>query len=283
MTTLLQVSDTHFGTEQAPVVSALISLSHELAPDVLVVSGDITQRARRGQFRAARNFVDAIAPPCLVVIPGNHDIPLFNVIARAFAPYGNYSRAFGGDLEPSFQNRDLLLIGVNTTRPRRRKDGELSARQIKHVSERLRSAAPSQLRIVVVHQPVFAIRPGDERNLLHGHRIALPVWAEAGADIVMGGHIHLPYVRSLRATFPDLPREVWTVQAGTAVSSRIREGIANSVNVVRCVDSAAPRRCTVERWDYSAPSRRFVMHTAQTLEFDAADTTTLARRRIREP
>jgi 3',5'-cyclic AMP phosphodiesterase CpdA len=271
MTTLLQVSDTHFGTEQAPVVAALIALSHELAPDVLVVSGDITQRARRSQFRAARNFVDAIAPPGRVVIPGNHDIPLFDVFTRAFAPYRNYSRVFGTDLEPSFQNPDLLLIGVNTTRPRRRKNGELSKRQIEHVSERLRSADPSQVRIVVVHQPVFAIRPGDARNLLRGHQMALPVWAEAGADIVMGGHIHLPYVRALRATFPDLARDVWTVQAGTAVSSRIREGIPNSVNVVRCPHSAGQRRCTVERWDYAASSRSFVRHTVQTLEFDAVE------------
>ena len=132
------------------------------------------------------------------------------------------------------ESAHLLVIGVNTTRPHRHKDGELSAQQIERVTNRLQRAAASQLRIIVVHQPVLAIRESDEDNLLDGHRQAMPAWAAAGGDIIMGGHIHLPYVRSLRTTFGALPRDIWTVQAGTAVSSRIREGITNSVNLIRC-------------------------------------------------
>jgi 3',5'-cyclic AMP phosphodiesterase CpdA len=268
MTTLLQVSDAHFGTEQPPVVEALLQLASAELPDLVVMSGDITQRARRHQFAAARSFVDQLKPAALLTIPGNHDIPLFNVALRAFAPYANYSRAFGDNLEPEFESQQLLVIGVNTTRPRRHKDGELSTQQIQRVTERLQRAAASQLRIIVVHQPVLAIRKSDENNLLDGHRQAVPAWAAAGGDIIMGGHIHLPYVRSLRTTFGDLSRDIWTVQAGTALSSRIREGITNSVNLIRCNGDQSPRRCEVERWDYVPTLSRFERHSSQQLTFN---------------
>lgn len=94
MTTLLQISDAHFGTEQPPVVQALLQLARGQAPDLVVMSGDITQRARRSQFKAARAFVDQLKPAALLTIPGNHDIPLFNLTLRAFAPYSNYSRCW---------------------------------------------------------------------------------------------------------------------------------------------------------------------------------------------
>src|SRR6476661_987702 len=103
MSLLMQISDTHFGTEQGDVVEALVRLVREQAPDLVMLSGDITQRARRRQFAAARAFVDRLAPVPLVAIPGNHDIPLFNVALRLMAPYANYSRAFGAELEPVFE------------------------------------------------------------------------------------------------------------------------------------------------------------------------------------
>lgn len=268
MTTLLQVSDAHFGTERAPVVQALIELARTHEPDVVVLSGDITQRARRRQFDAARRFLDAVNPPAVLAIPGNHDIPLFNILARVFSPYGNYTRVFGVNLEPEFSADHLLLVGVNTTRPRRHKDGELSQSQIDRVAERLRQAAAEQVRIVVVHQPVLAIRPRDQSNLLHGHREAVPAWSAAGADIIMGGHIHLPYMRSLRTTFGSLPRDTWTVQAGTSVSSRVRDRAPNSVNLIRCNGSAGARECSVERWDFDAETQRFSRHAQQVLRFE---------------
>ncbi len=271
MTTILQISDTHFGTEQQPVMRALQHLAQDQAPELIVLSGDITQRARRRQFRAAREFLDELNPPALLTIPGNHDIPLFNLAARLFAPYAGYMRAFGKTLEPEVETERFLVIGINTTRPRRHKNGELSRRQIERVAERLKTAHAQQLRIVVVHQPVLAIRDSDEKNLLRGHREAIPVWAAAGCDIIMGGHIHLPYIRSLRTTFAGLSRDMWTVQAGTALSSRIRDGIPNSVNLLRIDSAAAGRCCSVERWDYTAAAERFVQHKSEALVFHAPD------------
>jgi 3',5'-cyclic AMP phosphodiesterase CpdA len=267
MTTLLQVSDPHFGTEQPAVVDALLQFTREQPPDVLVLSGDITQRARRRQFAAARRFVDRIAPPVTLAIPGNHDIPLFNLFARVLTPYEGYCRAFGHDLEPMHALPGLLVVGVNTTRPSRHKDGEVSSVQVERTARHLRDATPSQLRVVVVHQPVMASRTDDVKNLLHGRAHAVPAWVDAGADLIMGGHIHWPYVCSLRRNYRDLRRDAWVVQAGTALSSRVRDGVPNSVNVVRRDGDGEPRRCTVERWDFEASSRRFELREAHDLRF----------------
>ena len=288
MTVLLQISDPHFGTERAAVVEALVRFAHEQRPDVLLLSGDITQRATNAQFAAARAFVDRLRVPAALVIPGNHDIPLFNLAARLFSPYGHYRRAFGDALEPQFENDDVLVIALNTTRWYRREDGEVSATQIERVARGLGSARAAQWRIVVMHQPVVVTRDQDVTNLLHGREAAVQRWAAAGADLVIGGHIHLPFVLPLRERWPGLPRAMWAVQAGTAVSSRVRADAGNSVNVIRvgaAADAAAAEKtarpaaatvkigppataaegaavaarrcCVVERWDHSAAAQRF--------------------------
>ena len=247
MTLLLQVSDTHFGTERPEVVEALVALARSRRPDVLVLSGDITQRARRVQFDAAARLCDRLGIATRLVMPGNHDIALFDVGTRLFRPYRLFHEFFGDDLAPVIDRPDLLVIGVNTTRAWRHKHGEVSAKQISNVSTRLRASPPAQLRIVVTHQPVDVPAGGEETNLLRGHADAVPAWVAAGADVIMGGHIHLPFVRPLSMRFPGLSRRAWCVQAGTAVSRRVREAFPNSINFIERVE-AGPARA--ERWDF---------------------------------
>jgi 3',5'-cyclic AMP phosphodiesterase CpdA len=266
MSILLQISDTHFGTEQRPVVEALGRLAHQQQPGVVVLSGDITQRARPAQFRAARAFVDRLGAPVLAV-PGNHDIPLFDLWTRLRRPYARYSAAFGSELEPVHRSPDLLVAGVNTTRPWRHKHGEVCVRQVDRVARLLEGAAPAQLRIVVVHQPVAVNRAEDGPNRLRGHAAALARWAAAGADLVMGGHIHLPYVLPVQG----LARPLWAVQAGTAVSSRVREGVPNSVNLLRWGTHAAPACCRIEQWDYSTDDATFVLAKVSDIRPDRGD------------
>lgn len=245
MTRVLHISDPHFGTEQPPVVEALVTLAHTLKPDVMVLSGDITQRARPAEFEAARRFIRRLPDVPRAVLPGNHDIPLFDVLGRLFHPYRGFRRTFGDVLEPIVETRALLVVGVNTTRFWRHIDGEVSDEQIGRVAARLRAATPAQWRVVVTHQPLHVADKRDEHNLLHGNQRAVEAWADAGADIVMGGHIHLPYVRPLSERNPPPSRNVWAVQAGTAVSSRVRGRVPNSVNLLR-LDAQG----VVERWDY---------------------------------
>lgn len=262
MTRLLQVSDPHFGTEQPVVVAALLCLVQQLQPQQLLLSGDITQRATRAQFAAARDFVARSGVPCLA-IPGNHDLPLFNLALRVRAPYERYCEAFGPLLEPTLERDDVLLLALNTTRWWRHQDGQLSAAQIDRVAQRLARAQPGQCRMVMVHQPLVVTRAEDERNRLHGHAAALQAWGAAGVELLLGGHIHLPFVKAL-------PFGGWAVQAGTAVSSRVRGVAGNSVNLVRTGVDAAPSRAVVEQWDFDHAQKVFVRCQVHRLEAVAA-------------
>lgn len=259
MTVLLHLSDTHFGTEEPAVVAAARRLVADQKPSAVILSGDITQRARSAQFAAARAFVDSLGVPHLLTLPGNHDIPLYNVAARLFAPYAGYMEAFGRELEPELEFGDVLVIGVNTTRPGRHKDGEVSRKQIQRVVRRLEGARREQLRVVVTHQPACVMRPEDEKDRLHGGEQAVQAWARAGADLVLGGHIHLPYISDLCARLKDVPRTLYCVQAGTAFSHRVRFNTPNSLNIIRWEPprNGDARVCCVERWDYDLADDRF--------------------------
>ena len=251
MTLLLQVSDPHFGTERPAAVEALVRLALEHKPAVLLLSGDITQRATRRQFAAARAFVQRLQVPQLVALPGNHDIPLWHLPLRVLRPYARYCQAFGDALEPSLETDTLLLLAVNTTRWWRHEDGEVCAAQITRVAQRLAAARPGQRRVVMVHQPLVVTRPEDEKNRLHGHAAALQAWGAAGVDLIVGGHIHLPFVL-------PLPGGGWAVQAGTAVSRRVRAETGNSVNLIR-IGTTAAETAVVQRWDHDIAEGRFVL------------------------
>jgi 3',5'-cyclic AMP phosphodiesterase CpdA len=250
MSSVLQISDPHFGTVQPAVMQALAQLASEQRPDVLVLSGDITQRAKALQFAEARAFCDSLAIPQWLVIPGNHDIPLLNLYQRFFTPYAHFRQAFGPVVEPVLSTPWLHVIGVKTTRRWRHKNGQVSGAQIERVVAELNRSVPGQLRIVVVHQPVHVMHVQDQHDRLRGWEPAVRAWSRAGADIVMGGHIHLPSLCDLSARLDGLERRLWCVQAGTALSSRMRAGIPNSVNLLRCHGPGEQPSCRVERWDF---------------------------------
>ena len=262
MSVLLHISDPHFGTEQPAVADALKALAAQLNADILVLSGDITQRARTEQFAAARAFCDSLRIPKMLSLPGNHDIPLYNVLARLVAPFRGYQKHFGEELEPTIELPDAVVIGVNTTRPERHTDGEVSNKQIERVVQALQRFGPDKLRVVVTHQPACVTRAEDEKDRLHGGAEAVKAWAHAGADLVLGGHIHLPYVSDVCSRVKDTKRPMYCVQAGTALSTRVRHNTPNSVNVIRWRSPAAgdaQRVCVVERWDYDLADARFEM------------------------
>lgn len=265
---LLQISDPHFGTQVPRVVAALKTLSDRLAPSLVLLSGDVTQRATAAQFGAARSFLRELAVPATLVVPGNHDVPLVNLALRAIAPYSRYRRAFGNELEPVHDDEQLLVLGVNTVMPRWHQQGKVSTTQIDRVAQRLLRARHSQLRIVFCHHPVHVLLPKDDKNLLRGSHDAVPQWVAAGADLILGGHIHLPYWRPLRQAFPDLERAAWVVQAGTAVSSRTRPGSANSVNHIRTAQTAHGPGCTLERWDFDIRDGAFRLIASEEVLLD---------------
>jgi len=266
MKLVLHISDLHYGTEKPMVVKALERLVHAHAPALVILSGDVTQRARRIEFAAAGALIERLAVPASLILPGNHDIPLFDLATRLFRPYSRYQRVFGSELEPVHENRGLLAIGVRTTRRYRHIEGEVSARQVERVARRLRQADPAQLRIVVTHQPVHVLHASDKEHLLRGHERAVEAWAQAGADLILGGHIHRPFISGLHECLPNLRRRVWALQAGTAVSSRVRHESNNSINLIRHGFKGEPDRCVLERWDYNDAEDEFALFESRSIQ-----------------
>lgn len=256
MTLIAHISDTHFGTEVAPVCAALREDILRHAPDLIVLTGDITQRARSAQFRAARAFLDGLAPIPVLALPGNHDLPLFDLITRFSDPYRLYRRYISPELAPAWQNGGVAVLGVNSTRVLRRKNGELPAALVQEVSARLASL-PQRLKVVALHHPLAIIDARDRRNRARGAEAALSAWAAAGADLFLGGHIHLPYCICAGSG----RRQGLVLQAGTAVSRRRRGRQHNSYNLVR-LDPDGPPRIRLEQRDYDPRLGAFRLRNA---------------------
>ena len=255
---ILHLTDSHFGTERPEVVRGLIELAAQQQPRLVVLSGDITQRARRQEFAAARALLADLCAACridaardVLVIPGNHDIPLFNLPLRIADPYGRYASAFGSRLEPLLRRPEVWLIGVNSTRPWRHKHGEVSSAQIERVSARLRAAPASALRVVVTHHPLMVIERDDRRDLARGHRSALGAWTAAGTDLFLSGHTHQSFV----APVPGAAQQAWVVQTGTAVSRRTRAHVPNSVHLIVPGAPGGALRASLTRWDWNGTNR----------------------------
>lgn len=257
MTRIVHISDTHFGTEEVRVCTALRNDLLRLAPDLVVLTGDITQRARHAQFRAARAFLDSLAPIPLLALPGNHDLPLFDLLTRFTQPYRYYKRYICPTLAPVWQGREVAVLGVNSTRVLRHKHGALPAGMVREVARHL-AGLSQPFKVVALHHPLAVIEPSDWRNRARAAEQALSTWIDAGADLFLGGHIHLPYCilaghESQRAVI---------LQAGTAVSTRRRGGQSNSFNLIR-FETNGKRRMYIERRDYDAHADSFVSMNAQ--------------------
>ena len=231
MRTLVHLSDIHFGRVDYQLVEPLVKLVHEIKPDVVVISGDLTQRARVEQFKEARAFLDRLPKP-QVVVPGNHDVPLYNLLARFLTPLDNYRRYICDDLAPFYMDDEVAIVGINTARSLTFKGGRINEEQVAMISERMCAVKEEVTKIIVTHHP-FDVPPGqDEDDLLGRARMAMHTLARCGADVLLAGHIHLSHTGHTATRYQVEGHSAIVVQAGTATSTRGR-GEANSFNVIR--------------------------------------------------
>jgi 3',5'-cyclic AMP phosphodiesterase CpdA len=234
---LVHLSDLHFGREDPAVVDALIETVSAVGPSVVVVSGDLTQRARRRQFLRARRFLDALAFP-RVVVPGNHDVPLFNLFARALDPLGGYRRYVTTDLAPTFLDPPLLVVGLDTTRPASLKAARVHARDVARICDHIQRFDDDVVKVLVAHHPFDAGSYGE-----------LEALTRCGVDVILTGHLHVSSTSHTAHRHNLSGRAAVVVEAGTATSTRLRE-TTNAFNVVR-VDAGS---IVVERHDWTAGS-----------------------------
>jgi 3',5'-cyclic AMP phosphodiesterase CpdA len=231
MRTLVHLSDLHFGRIDYSIIEPLIATVRGIAPDVVVVSGDLTQRARSRQFMEARKFLDALPQP-QVVVPGNHDVPLYNVFARFFQPLDKYRRYITNDLEPFYGDGEVAILGINTARSLTIKDGRVNERQVAKMRERLCSFSDEVMKIIVTHHPFELPEGHDEAELVGRARMAMEALASCGADVLLAGHLHISHTGHTAKRYKIAGHSALVVSAGTATSTRGR-GEANSFNVIR--------------------------------------------------
>ena len=236
---VVHLSDLHFGREDGRVVAALVTEIARLSPDLIAVSGDLTQRARRGQFRKARAFLDALPFPRLIV-PGNHDVPLYNLVARFLDPLGGYRRFITADLQPIFRDAMVIAVGIDTTRPTTLKAARISDADIARIADVLRGAPDDAVKIFVGHHPFEA--PDEDistaprrRDEVREH--VLHAFTRAGVDVFLTGHLHVSYTGHTAHRYNIAGRSAIVVEAGTATSTRLRED-ANAFNVLHIHPSA---------------------------------------------
>ena len=201
-----------------------------IAPDLVVISGDFTQRARRAQFRDAREFLARLPGPQLLV-PGNHDIPLWDVFRRFIDPLGRYRHYISGNLAPFYADEEMAVVGINTARSLTRKYGRINARQIAHAREVFAEVDSALVKVVVTHHP-FDLPPGSRSRLVGRSAMAMRGLAEAGVDLILSGHLHLQHIGLTAQRYQIEGHSALVAQAGTTISTRGR-GEANSFNVVR--------------------------------------------------
>ena len=225
MARLVHLSDLHFGAHDETLVAAVERKVGELKPDLVVISGDFTQRARTEQFKEACRFLERLRDSGLEVlgVPGNHDVPLYDVLRRFLSPLARYRRFVDETLCPFFELPGVAVLGINTARSLTFKDGRISHEQVEFIRESFARTDPESFRVLVTHHPLLALRVGEEVERAIGRQeLALDAVEEAGVDMLLAGHNH--HASSQDASeLVTRAGGVLVVQAGTATSTRVRE------------------------------------------------------------
>lgn len=230
MRTILHLSDLHFGRVNPGLLPPLLKAVEEIGPDLVAVSGDLTQRARSHQFKEARSFLDTLPKP-QIVVPGNHDIPLHNLFDRFFEPLTKYKRYITEDLQPVYEDEEMVIIGVNTARSAVVKGGRINRSQVSRLREKFCSLGTNVVKAVVTHHPFDLPEGHDEDDLVGRAKMAMTSLADCGADLFLAGHLHISHMGHTKR-YNIHGHTALVIQAGTATSTRER-GEANSFNVLR--------------------------------------------------
>jgi len=238
MFTILHVSDLHFGPPFLEKVGeALLRIAPRLNAQMIVASGDFTQRATEEQFAAARTFLDRLPPLPLVVTPGNHDVPLFRVMERLTDPYRHYKQHISPDLQGIVATDQAVVVHLNSTSPRRTiVNGRITEKQLDFCEEAFRDVPESAMKIVVAHHH-FAPAPDYERDTtVQKAKRAIDRFVDLGVEMILGGHLHRAYIGNSLDIYPGKHRErgLIVVQSGTTTSrrGRAREREKNSFNLL---------------------------------------------------
>ncbi len=246
----MHLSDLHFGRADPRILAPLLAAVAAARPDLVVVSGDFTQRARVREFEAAARFVADLPRPRLLV-PGNHDVPLYDLVRRWLTPLRRYRHYIADDLAPFYADAEIAAMGINTARALTFKNGRINQAQLAFAAERLAASGPDVTRIVVTHHPFDApdpVAPGAApvHGVVGRAQMAMAGFLKSRVDMILSGHLHISHIGRTAQRYPIAGRAALLIQAGTATSTRKR-GEVNAFNIVRIARPEAEIACMV--WD----------------------------------
>lgn len=250
MRTIVHLSDLHFGRIDAAILEPVIGFVRELRPDLVAVSGDLTQRARTSEYIAARNFLRALPSP-QIVVPGNHDVPLHNLFSRFVKSLDRYRRYITDDLSPFYCDAEIAVAGVNTARALTWKSGRINRAQLAALRHRFDAVSPQHTRIVVTHHP-FDLPAGAVGHVVGRSRLAMATLAACRVDLLLAGHFHIADVGYTAKRYSMPGYSALIVSSGTSTSTRGR-GQPNSFNVI----TIEQRKITIERQIWLPRARHF--------------------------
>ncbi len=232
MRTIIHVSDLHFGRISTGILAPLVGFIRATKPDLVAVSGDLTQRARTREYLAAREFLRSIPFP-QIVVPGNHDVPLHNLFSRFVRSLDRYRRYIVDDLEPFFCDDEIAVAGVNTARALTWKDGRINRRQLKRLRTAFEEVPPGRTKVVVTHHP-FDLPADTQGRVVGRSRLAIKTIAECQVDLLLAGHFHIADVGYTAKRYNIPGYSALIVSSGTSTSTRGR-GQPNSLNMI-CIE-----------------------------------------------
>jgi len=221
--TVVHLSDLHFGRVDPAILPALQRAVVVAAPNLVVVSGDITQRARVVEFKAAAHFLETLPAP-LLAVPGNHDVPLYNILLRWLSPLDRYRRYITSDLAPFFEDAEIAALGVNTARALTFKDGRINRLQIEAAMRRFAHCRKDVTRIVVTHHTFDT--PDPVPGAMPAHKVvgradmAMAGFVQADVDMILSGHLHMSGAGETTKRYPLPGWAALLIRAGTATSTR---------------------------------------------------------------
>lgn len=227
MRRLVHMSDLHFGRDRPELLEPLKQAVNDLGPDLIVISGDLTQRATELQFAAAAGFIQGLTSP-VITIPGNHDLPLHNLFLRIFLPWRRYRRWIAADLEPRFSDEEIVVIGVNTVNRFAWQQGWLKTRAISKICSAFAGISAQRTRVVVLHHPLEHLIDENKR-LMRNAGLGLKELSDCGTDLVLSGHLHSWHAGPFAVV--EGRRTALHVHAGTSLSNRLR-GEINDFNLL---------------------------------------------------
>jgi 3',5'-cyclic AMP phosphodiesterase CpdA len=247
MARLVHLSDLHFGAHDERLVEAVERRIDALKPDLVVISGDFTQRARTEQFKDACRFLERLqrARHEVLGVPGNHDVPLYDVLRRFLSPLARYRRFIDDNLCPFVELPGLAVLGINTARSLTFKDGRINQDQVAFIRETFSRTPRDSFRVLVTHHPLFALPVGEEVTRAIGRQeLALDAIENAGVDMLLAGHNHHASIHSA-GDLVTRAGGALVVQAGTATSTRLREQ-EQSFNTIDVANASVT--ITVNTW-----------------------------------